>query len=80
MAQCIFKVEEYHIVGEFLIIRTSNGYKKLYLPFQGKSKDGDFLFYKAINSVIPNPLKSISDILPKNKLETLAEFASYPGC
>ena len=29
---------------------------------------------------MPNPLVSISDFLPKNKLEPLAEFATYPGC
>ena len=80
MAECLFEVQDYRVVGDYLIIRTDYGYKKLVLPFIQESANGDFLFYKAINSVLPNPFYSISDFLPRNKLEPLADFASYPDC
>ena len=80
MAECLFEVQDYRVAGDNLIIRTDYGYKKLVLPFIQESENGDFQFYKAIDSALPSPLSSISDFLPKNKLEPLAEFASYPSC
>ena len=80
MAECLFEVEDYRVVGDYLIIRTDYGYKKLVLPFKQELANGDFMFYKAINSALPSPFSSISDFLPRNKLEPLADFASYPDC
>ena len=79
MAECLFEVQDYRVTGDDLIIRTDYGYKKLVLPFIEESGNG-FMFYKAINSVLPNTFSSISDFLPRNKLEPLADFASYPDC
>ena len=68
------------MIGDYLVIRTAFGYKKIILPFLNESGDGDFFFFKPLdNSVLPNPFTSISDFLPKNKQEGLNEFAIYPG-
>ena len=78
VAKCIFKVHDYQVVGDHLIMRTDYGYKKLVLPFLKESRDGDFLFYTfKNNSLMPNPFTSINDVLPSNKLEPLVEFAVY---
>ena len=69
------------MVGDYLVFRGNNGYFKIILPFLEESGDGDFFCYMSLdNSVLPNPFVSISDFVPKNKLDALNEFASYPGC
>jgi hypothetical protein len=61
-----------------------NGYRqeflKIDLPFQQKARDGDFLFYTPIDSILPNPFTSVNDLIPKSRLEVLTEFAFYPSC
>ena len=54
-------------------------YKKIALPLSQNSKNGDFLFYSAMDSILPNPFTSINDLLPTNRLESLQEFAIYPS-
>ena len=47
------------------------------MPFSQKSREGDFMFYTAIDSLIPNPFNSINDFIPTNDLESLPEFFAY---
>ena len=93
VVQCeIENVKDFSIVGDELILTQCRNHKgkfvpgesveriiKLALPFAQKCRDGDFTFYKAFNSVIPDPFTSIDDYKPKNQLERLSEFASYPN-
>ena len=81
-AQCdIKKVSSYNVAGDYLIIGTRGDYKKIALPFSQRLRDGDFLFYTALNdSILPNPLTSVKDLIPTNYLERLTDFTVYPSC
>ena len=50
------------------------------MPFMPEARNGDFLFYEAIDSVLPNPFSSIKDMIPSNRLEILTDIATYPYC
>ena len=82
VAMCnIENVLSYDVAGDFLIIGSRREYKKIALPFSQKLRDGDFLFYTALsNSILPNPLTSINDLIPTNYLEYVTDFTVYPSC
>ena len=64
IAQCnIQGIYIYCIAGDDLIYRSYSNYldwKKIALPFMPQSREGDFLFYTAIDSVLPSPFLSVS--------------------
>ena len=80
VAQCYLRVIDYQVAGDYLIIKTSHGWRKLVLPFLPEAMNGDFFLYCAIDSVLPNPFTSIKDFIPSSKLESLTEFAVFPSC
>ena len=49
------------------------------LPFLPEARNGDFIFYTATDSVLPNPFTSVNDFIPANRLQDLIEFACYPS-
>ena len=80
IAECKVKsIFNYTVVGDELIVSSGWNYKRISLPFLQKARQGDFLFYDAIDSVLPNPFTSVYDLLPKNRAEVLKEFAVYPS-
>ena len=71
----------YFVVGDELVFKTSDGIKKVDLPFSPKARDGDFLFYSTeSHSILQSPLTSVDDLIPANRLQDLNEFAFYPSC
>ena len=59
---------------------TRSGYKKIYLPFSPRARDGDFLFYKAeSDTILQNPFTSIDDVAPSNILQPHIEFMCFPS-
>ena len=83
MAKCNIEGHGYFVVGEDLIIESfdqlsNKAYYKIALPFSLNAKKGDFLFFQAIDGVLPSPFTSINDFLPKNGLEDFTDFTVYP--
>ena len=62
----------YFVAGDELCVRShyslGGTYKNFYLPFSPRARDGDFLFYNAIDTILPSPFNSIDDIIPTNNL------------
>ena len=70
IAKCeIDDIYRYEVVGDELVIDTFNaGFKRIYLPFSQKARNGDFLFYSATSdTVLPNPFTSVDEFIPANK-------------
>ena len=49
------------------------------MPFSAETRQGDFDSYTALDSIFPDPFTSVNEFIPKNRLETLKEFAAYPS-
>ena len=84
VARCELKVKSfsgYQVVGDEIIISSNGdtGYKKICLPFLPEAKNGDFVFYTAIDTILPNPFTSFKDLAPNNILEPLNEYACLPS-
>ena len=48
------------------------------MPFSEKARRGDFLFYTAIDSILPNPFTSHKELIPSKGYESLTDVAIYP--
>ena len=82
MVECnTYKIGVSHlcVVGNDLLIIGWHRILQLSLPFCTTSKNGDFFYYKPIESHLPNPFTSVNQFIPKNRLESLKEFVSYPS-
>ena len=69
IAKCEIEVDEYSdycVAGDELVIKTKDReYKRIYMPFSQKARDGDFIFYSALNdSILQNPFTSVDDVMP----------------
>ena len=79
IAECnIGDIYNFSVAGEELIVQSNWRYKRIDLPFSQNARQGDFHFYEAIDSVLPNPFTSINDLLPKKRSDVITEFAVYP--
>ena len=84
IAECtIENIHSYRVVDEELILRIKKEnimqFKKMALPFSHESRNGDYLHYTPIESILPNPFTSIDRMLPDTIQGHLQDLMIYPS-